>query len=112
MEDPRIIPRKHYSKLEMEYLRSIPKVQLNPAEFLAVWREEQKEKGFEETGRRKLNEDTDLYELFETNEKARKSPNQLVKAIRAEGLKCSNERSKIIFPLFEEQYKIDHPKGD
>ena len=93
-----------YSELEIEYMLDQPRASLTPAEFLFIFKYEQKQKGFE-SGRKQLTEDQDLYDIFETNEKSRKSPNQLVKAIRVAGLKCSNERSKIIFPIFTEQYK-------
>lgn len=93
-----------YSELEIEYFKDIPKTQLNPAEFLFMFKYDQKQKGYE-SGRKQLNDDQDLYDLFITDEKSRVSPNQLVKVIRREGLKCSNERSKIIFPIFTEQYK-------
>lgn len=93
-----------YSELEIEFFKDEPRTSLTPAQFLFMFKYEQKQKGFE-SGRKQLNDDQDLYELFLDDEKSRRSPNQLVKAIRREGLKCSNERSKIIFPIFAEQYK-------
>ena len=97
-----------YSKLEMEYLCSLPKTELTPAEFLAVFKHEQKLRGYEEGGRRRLNDDDDLYEVFEIlyaelGEKI--NGNRLVKAIRAADLKCSNERSKVLVETFKERYK-------
>jgi len=46
----------------------------------------------------------ELYGIFTYYEKSRKSPNQLVKHVRAEGLKLSNERSRIVFDTFTERY--------
>ena len=90
-----------YSKLEMEHLISEPKISLTPAEFLAVWKEEQKLKGYEDGARRRLNDDDDLREVYDSMEEVHKaSGNRFVKACRAADLKCSNERAKKLVQLW------------
>ncbi len=82
----------------------IPEGELTPAEFLAVWIEKQKLKGYDGTGRQRLNIDDDLREVYDEMPEAHKqSGNRFVKAIRAANLKCSNERAKKLVILWAEE---------
>lgn len=95
-----------YSKLELEYLSSQPKISLNPSEFLAVFYYEQGLKGYEDGARRKLNDDEDLREIYDELYKEigdKINGNRFVKAVRAAELKCSNERAKKLVAIWKEE---------
>ncbi len=95
--------QSQYSELEIEYLLSLPKTQLNPAEYLFIFKYEQRNQGYEEGGRRRLNEDDDLREIYDAMDEAhKKSSNRFVKACRAANLKCSNQRAKNLVALWSE----------
>ncbi len=96
----------NYSELEIEYFQSVPRTQLNPAEFLFMFKYDQKQKGYEEGGRRRLNEDEDLREVYDAlPDEHKASGNRFVKAIRKADLKCSNERAKKLVSLWSEDGK-------
>ncbi len=93
-----------YSELELEYLLSIPEVKLTAAEFLFIFKYKQKLKGYDGTGRQRLNIDDDLREVYDKMSEAHKqSGNRFVKAVRAANLKCSNERAKKLVALWAEE---------
>jgi len=84
-----------------EEMLAKPKVELSPAEFYCVWKYEQREKGYEGTGRQRLSDDDELWDVFRYGpDRARKSANLLVKEIRAAGLKCSQDRGKKLFEIY------------
>jgi len=90
-----------YSELEVEYLSALPKAQLSPAEYLFVFKLEQKNQGYEDGARRRLNDDDDLREVYDAMDEAHKaSGNRFVRACRAADLKCSNERAKKLVQLW------------
>ena len=87
-------------------LLDTPDSDLSAGLYYRKYKLEQKKNGSTGSGVNMVPAD-DLYELFYYYEKARKSPNQLVKHIRAEGTSCSNERAKELFPEFTKKYKED-----
>lgn len=95
-----------FSELELEYLLDQPRTTLTPSEFLFVFKYEQRQKGYEGTGRKPLNVDADLRDIYDelVIEKVGKkiSGNMFVKAVRKAELKCSNERAKKLVALWQE----------
>ena len=102
---------KKYSPEEHQEIMEADLTDLNPAEFFYRYKIEEKENA--SAGHRKnMVEADDLYGLFCYYEKSRKSSNQLVKHIRAEGTSCSNERARELFPKFEERYLKEQGEQD
>lgn len=78
---------------------------LSPGEFLQVYRHNQKLEAKAGQTRTNMAPVDELYEIFKYYPKAQKSPNQLVKHVRAEGTSLSNERSRELFNTFTKRYE-------
>jgi len=88
-----------------EELLATPDSDLSAGWYLRKYRLVQKQNGLAgSAGRKNMTDADELYEVFCYYDKARKSSNQLVKHIRAEGTKCSNERSVKLFEEFTKKY--------
>lgn len=104
MQVPYTPEPKSRTKAEHEAIMQAELRDLNPSDFLYRWKEEQKFAGVTGTGK-KIRAGTELmYEIYEYQRMLKGkavSGNQLVKAARAEGESCSNERAKVLAPQFE-----------
>ena len=93
---------KQYTPEDHERIMASATADLSPAEFFHQFREKAKLSGSSGIRKNMVPAD-DLYELYVYYSEVKGKPlsgNALVKVIRAEGTKCSNERAKLLAEEF------------
>ena len=88
-----------YTPEQIEVLRKKPRGDLNPSEFLALFRADTAKKQGQQV-RHGQNTDEELYEVFVEDQKAFRSSNQFKDAVARAGLSISHGRAAKLHPVF------------